>query len=468
MPVPVKVVPPLPTALSNFVDANGRPTVEFFNFLRQLRGWADSLPFTLILTPELFGAKGDLLPDYSNIATATNNTSAFTRLGAYITSVGGGVHVYCSPLAIYKIWPSGTAASTLCTISGAKAVAIHGNGAKLYTDASASDLGGNLQVFRVLNTIGFQASDLTYEQSYTALDPGNGAVFYYLQGATEHVKAFGNQTGGVGFMTCGRVQPLSAAQPRVRDIEFECNITNVYYGLTCSFTGDQVTGKIRSTNGGRAAIIDNARQIDLMIESNHGGPFDDISIAAYGSSVFQSFETQTSQIRIVYKNPNRVASTSGNSICRLAFAQLDATPHPAYMRNIDLRFEVETGSAAQAPLVMMTKSTLAGADTTTRGHRMHNVTIGGYLTGQTSNSVFEWFTGNFNAVGNMAGEDVRNIVVRDLVLDGCNKPLNINADGFDSLILENVNAVGCTITITNAAAGVLKTVGFGASNTLSW
>lgn len=468
----------IPHPLAFLVQPDGRPTPEWYNALRSVITSVNEAeedepvipPTTPWVTPEMFGAVGDLLPNYSNISTATDNTSAFNDLAAYINSAGGGIQVFFSPGAIYKIWPNGTAASALCTISGVNGVTLHGNGAKFYTNASAADLGSNTQVFLVLNTLGFQASDLTYEQSYTTLDPSSGAVFFYLQGATEGVRILNcRQTGGIGFITCNLVGGVASGLARVRDVVFSGSINNVYYGLTCGLSGDQVRGHLRTRNGGRAAIVYNVSEVDLVIESNHGGPFDDIEIVAYGHPSLQVFETTTSDISIQYITKYRypgAAITSNGSVCRMAFAQLDATPTAAYMRNIKVSVDVTVAADVHAPIFKLTKSSLSGVDPVARGHRLDNVVLSGYVSGQMTNNLIE--IGTVASTSNMAGEAVRNFVIRDLVADGCTTDINIDASSFTSLILENISAANCDINITNDGAGVLKKVGFGLSDTLTW
>lgn len=418
------------------------------------------------ISPECFGAKGDLLANFSNISTATDNTQPFKDLTAYINAVGGGVEVNFRK-AYYKIWPNGAAPTTIFNLFGVRSVTINGNGAMLYTNVDRSGF-VNIQVFLIQNTIGFESNDFGYTQTDTDLsDPSHGASFYFLQGATEGVRIRNAiQNGGAQFIACNRLGAIVDGQARVRDVEFSARITNVYYGITCSMSGDHVRGYLRSTNGGRSAILYNCKQIDLHIESNHGGPFDDVEIVAYGHPALSIYDRHTSDIRVRYYSSYRQPGTTapGGSVCRIAFGQLTSTPTPAFIRNIDINFEVTPGPDALSPIVNMTKTTLTDVDTAARGHQLSNVKIGGYVYGALANPAMQLFT----VSGNMTGDSVRNIIIRDLVMEDCNQDININAAGFTSLILENIVAPNCGINVSNAAAGVVKQVGFGKSTNLNW
>ncbi len=133
---------------------------------------------------------------------------------------------------------------------------------------------------------------------------------------------------------------------------------------------------------------------------------------------------------------------------------------PAAIRDIDIELDVADGTGNQQPAAVLTYKfdSSGNADTAARGYSLENVEIGGklkdYNYGINALDLFNNTGGFAGSAGIWAGDTVRNIILRDLVVNGTSSAVLINATNVSNyLVLENIHSdTGVPWTLTGAGA----------------
>ena len=236
---------------------------------------------------------------------------------------------------------------------------------------------------------------------------------------------------------------------RVRNI----NIDNVYllscrYGFLYLFSGDNVSVKnVKAYNSARTYYIACVDNHDVQIYSEPAHTFSDILISCQTDSAYTRKENTISNIKLDYTSPNRYTGytlplqNTYDALCTIQANIVSATTSPAYINNLDLKFNVGA-SAESASVCNIGKYYYDGSDSvpddtgTTRNHQIENITISGKVkdwANATNASVIPFrVLGNWNSM-DWSGDTVTNIKFKDLVTE--NDPTTVmllNDDGASS------------------------------------
>ena len=206
--------------------------------------------------------------------------------------------------------------------------------------------------------------------------------------------------------------------------------------LTVSSTANMTTGQVRYFNGlSGFTAINNTIQTITKIDSTH------IDLTAVNYSA---------------------GYTSGGYV-RV----------PAAIRNVEVVYDVsqDVGTSRQPPMMLTYKQDSAGATDTTAGsgYEIENVILSGtYRHADNSIPALDLFnnTGGSYSLGSWTGETIRNIVLRDLKIDGSAATVSIDATNISGnaagtaggLVFENVYSPS-TVTWTVTKSERMRRVG---------
>lgn len=138
---------------------------------------------------------------------------------------------------------------------------------------------------------------------------------------------------------------------------------------------------------------------------------------------------------------------------------------PAMIKNVDVTFDVDDAGNGQPNALTTYKfNSDASADTTTDNYRIENIgihgTIKNYNYGLAAIDLFNNDATNpgggvtVGAIGTWSGETLRNIRLRDLVINGTNSSVLVNATNISTnLQLENIYSTPTTVPWTLTGAG---------------
>lgn len=391
-----------------------------------------------VLTPKMFNAIGD---------GVANDTQAIADFAAEI-QWRGGARVELGDGKTYKVWSGAVPAtqSALISLVGLKRLRMNFNGSKLVNPINFT--ANNIILYWMLmrDCVDVEIDSAMFDQSaYHVTDSTRGTHGIYLQDYCRDIKIENLvMTGGVTGLSVSRSGSFNRAF-RARDIEFTGDLTNVYYGLNTQKNGDQVEARYRTRSAGRSYFAYNVRQHEVTLDSTNAGPFDDVLLKVYALSTESNDENTLSDIELNYSNLSRPVSNPGTgSLIRLGIDQETASSAAGFIRNIKLNVEINQGVPGQPVVLATTKATSTGAsDTTARGHYIQNVEIGGVVYGYSlGTAAMELFTNNgLNSLGDFSGDNVSNIIFRDLEIYGTSTSININSACVDrALVFENTFA----------------------------
>lgn len=249
------------------------------------------------ITPEMFGAFGD----------GEDCTAAFTSMASFINGLGGGVVINHKPGAVYQIWPAaGGAPALLMSLTDVHGVEWYWNGSRLETDYDF--LGETATQFVIIiqhcSSINIYQPEYV-ESAWSALHLSYGGTFFYIvdTGASwsNNINFFNiKQNGGrIGLV----VDTSSAAGGYAHNINvFNATLTNVYYGIQFSASGDncKLYG-IKGSNNGRLYVAYNVsgHEVDLQCD---GTAVDAVVINCVCEPTASDDKRQTSDIKVRYRS----------------------------------------------------------------------------------------------------------------------------------------------------------------------
>lgn len=398
------------------------------------------------LSPEDFGAVGD---------GVTDDRLAFEALATELRALGGGSVKFGAgkQYAVYTSTPS-AGAYNLMDITGVDGCTIDFNGATIISPANFVTGTVSLRIFLIKNTRNVRIFGLSTEQTVaTSASYSYGMIAFYV-GDTNSNLMFVNcrMSYGRSLFESWRTSELAIADRTHGVIIHNAVVSNLGYGVNGQGNGDHVFVRgLFCTNVGRSVFPWNVRGWDVDVESIPGAfTAQDVLVKSYTRDT-ESADSITENIRIAYRSPSQ--SDAPDAYAALAIQQNSATSAPGELRNIRLTLDVTaTATGTEAPLIKVMKQTSAGAnDTTTRGHVVENVSIGGLWSNFTNNvDLIQW-----GAEGTWAGETIRNIEVADVVSTGSGSgAVEIDATAFSSVRFRAVRS-DHNLTLTNYGSTVV-------------
>jgi hypothetical protein len=294
---------------------------------------------------------------------------------------------------------------------------------------------------------------LIFQSGYTSLDPNHGVDWIIArQGA--HGIVLNNLTctyGQICFATKGEMVGQGSDANRVRNIT-ATNIVcmTVYYCLNFQSAGDDFYARgIIGRNCGRTYFPWNVRNHDVWVDSQHGGPFDDVLLKVYTK---QGLYSGLENIKLNYRTDGRYPG-SGNqhvnqALIAMDFELDDANNLPGIMQNIDITLNVEgsTVDPIQSIFIVRKMDIDGNPDTIGRGHQLYAVTIRGMARSlqHLSADAFRLFTWSTN---NWTGDFVSSMTLDNLSINGATTAVNINGQGLSAsgATLRNIESDGLLI-----------------------
>jgi hypothetical protein len=373
----------------------------------------------------------------------TDDLPGLKKSVAAIVLQGGGVLSF-APGKTYFLDTDLYMGTACLDFSGCKGLVIEGNGATLRTSSGAAVA----RLIYLANTHGVIIRNLNLKSGYEVLTGTAGPVWVNLTlGSTgtiiENCKfKFGSggiQVYGIGDST--RVSGVDA---------INCEFTSTYYPQNFQGNGDNYFARgIVTRNCGRSYFAWNVRGHDAWMDSQQGGPFTDVllKVYAYSNGEYSKLE----DIKLNYFSAGRFLGSGEQSseegMIAIDLQQQQAATATAEVANIEIRFNGKCAAPdANANVFLIRKYTHLGAeDTTTRNYVIRNVKIGGRIINaenltQDGVRLFSAYNGT-----SWAGENLAQIVVRDLNINGSNVTQNhlaINAQANtgigQSIIVDNV------------------------------
>ncbi|BBB99407.1 gp53-like domain-containing protein [Bradyrhizobium elkanii] len=391
-----------------------------------------------VLTPKMFGAVGNGIAD---------DTAALAALAAEIQWRGTG-RVEFEDNKNYLVWTSvPSAGSSIMSFNAVKKLAMNFNGSKISIPINFAS-----NAIVVYGIIGTDCENISIynpqivQTAYTTLDSAKGTQGIYLVNACRGIEVhdFLMPSGGVSGFSAVRNNANKG-----RDMFMSGEFTNVYYPASFQRSGDQAELRYKAINSGRSYFPYNVRQHQVTLYSQNGGTFDDCLLKVYANNAESNENNTLSDIDLHYINPGRTVVAGTGSIVRLAFDQWSATPAAGFIRNIKIRFDVDTGSQFHPPLIATGKYLSNSSFDTgvARGHIMSNIEFSGFVNLGTQNTTgMELFT---TATGYSGGdfslETVENITFRNFSQYGASATMNMLANCVTrNLRYENAFMAGTT------------------------
>lgn len=390
---------------------------------------------------------------------ATDDTVGWANLQAAINATGGGVIVLMPSGKTSMIWSdaSGAPSASLLSITVPN-VTMFWNGSGLTTDQAHFNSANLNALFFLSNVSGFESHDFRYTQTGTtglqSVSTTGGAAFY-LNGSTSNVRLYGTVLNNARSFVEIASPVWQTQSPRAQQITIiNASLNSVYYGINGQGNGDLLFARgVNCNNVGRCVFPWNVSKWDVDVTSNAGGPFNDVLIKTYADPAASTQGNTTSDIKVGYRNIGRQNVTASQSLVALEFQQNTGTPTPGAMRNITLDLDVDRTVNGQPVGVTTYKFNSAGTiDNTPRGYVMENVRIGGafnnYNDGNAAIDLFNTTNGSFS------GETCRNIILRDLIVQGSSTSTTVNGNcTTNNLVLENI--------VSNQASNITNVGGSG-------
>lgn len=360
-----------------------------------------------------FGAIGDGVAD---------DTTAFINAATALRTAGGG-RLVLGTNKTYKVLPTGgSTGAKLIDLQNCKGVVIEGQGSKVLTGnvtlvQSCIDLNATTDVL---------IRNLRFESGNAVLDATNGIEWIKAHQGAKRIllENLDFKYGRIGLTAVGAVNGGGSDTDRARDIiAINCDFDTTYYPLNFQGAGDNFFARgIRTRNAGRSYFPYNVRNHDVVLESEHGGPFSDVLLKVYSDTRWYS---RLENIKLVYHSVGRTAG-SGNQNADEAHVALDfqvfdaATAAPGAMENLDITIDISAQAApnqSRSIFIVRKYDPAGAADATARGHLLTSTKVRGTGRG-LPNLLGDWFRVCTRAGENWTGDVVNGIELGFSALDG--------------------------------------------------
>ena len=372
----------------------------------------------------------------------TDMTAAIQAVASVINAKGSGEIVFSGE--DYSAWTS--ASTTLLALSATNGVTIRGNGSRIISRLTN---GAYSWLIQLTGCSGTTIEDLRMVGGNTTLTASTGETFVrLLTGTTDTVIKNCKASNGWAFVAAG----TGSAVPSTRSSGVEIingYAEGVYYGIATSGDGDDLRATLRTVNCGRSYIAWNVKDHDVRIHSAHGGPFDDVLLKVYCSTLFAT--NRLENIKLNYESQARYASGSNQGADQAAISfdvqQFAATNQTVgFLSNIDITFDV-AGAASPTHRRVLTIRRFnhdGSVDTSNRGHAFINWRITGRVaSGQHfTEDILTLFQTTY---GTWTSDFVFNFALENVYIDGvgaAGNGLRINCQpfsgSFSALRLSNV------------------------------
>ena len=278
------------------------------------------------------------------------------------------------------------------------------------------------------------------------------------------------RTSGYGATTANGLDSGDRYSTRVHTVHFEnVEMVDCKYGLHCNNSGDNLTGKITSRNLVRTHYIQNAKNHDLIFDSQYGRDKSDILITNQIDDNYPQAENVIDNIKINYITDGKTvgAGTSGlyEGFVNFTFIQInDLSTIPGTISNIDINLEVNnTPVDVVTNIVSLSKyysvaGTIVSDPTANSEHRFKNISISGFVAGgaNCTQSILALPQPVFNAVTtDWSACHFANINVSNFICNGDPGEYGIYIDEesavtTDTPLFNSENVIlGGTLTIAN-------------------
>jgi hypothetical protein len=423
------------------------------------------------ITPEQFGAIGD--GSMSGSWSGTDNTQAFKNLAAYLNVKKSVKEVKFGANKVYLVWPNAPANQELLfELVSTDGLTFDFNGSDIIAKGALPG-GQQSYVFYLRSCLGttFKGASLYHKAFIDLANPvfDRGIVWFTLEdnciGTTFHDL---NIVGG----RIGMQSTRTTTSNRCRNVKvFGAYFNKVFYGINFQKTGDDLfVRNFIDENGGRAYFCYNVFRHDVQIKLiSYGNIVPDIPLSvvldpAETNAILNTLSDINLDVTVVAAGQTLVG---GAAFLDLAIANSDSG-QIATIRNIKVKLTIDvpslTISGGRILQTAKTKTDLT-ADNVARGHNIENIDISGCIHANGNDCVgIELFKDS-----NWSGENVRNIKIHDMWMDGFVEEAVIidcacltKSGLHGTLILENLGFVGQTvasprgyITLTNSAPGAV-------------
>lgn len=407
------------------------------------------------IVPGMVGAVGDGVAD---------DTAEVAATCAYIVErTTGNIHMGLNK--VYLVWPTATTVSggeRICDLSNTTGVTVDFGNSRWTTNNTFPSQAG--EAYALIANPGIALSVHNFRLTHVGvLNAGNctptasglsfncGFIGVYFGAASDRLLVTNmSQVGGKAAV----LAPTASLTVPVSNVNIlGLNTDTVYYGINTIFASNVFARGVKTHNVGRSLVATSSHNMDLEIWSNGGGPFDDMEINVSTNHLASALYNSMSNIRVAYRNAARSNATASASLTRITLAQGTGTTTPATAKNIKLWYEVDNDANGQPPAVVVTK----GGEATVRNYVIDGIEVGGRFSNYNSGVAA---INMFNSAGDgWAGETVRNIVLRDIVVTGTSSSVTIGAAGItQNLVLENIVSnvnwtisapPACTLRTTN-------------------
>lgn len=370
-------------------------------------------------------------------ATAATNTSALALIATAVNALGGATLIF--PPGTYQV--NGRVDSgSLCAFSSLTGLTILGGGAVIADQvAYAGTQIGNLFSFASCNNIFAAGLKITSENEGVNL---RGITGFAFSGTCNDFTLEWEQTGGFAGCTMVRLfaDPVTS---RCANYKIRANLTNVHYGVTGQFSGDNGQVQLNTSGGFRDFFFYGAAHINIDINCKN----------PLGTSLIASFQgLGCSDISLNYHDRE---STTHIDLARVQLAWSDQTA--AIHRDIRFHFDIaNVAGSGGTPFFSFDKVNNAGAaDAVGRGHQLLGFEISGNSdTIAGCNHVGVSDASAFVLTG--TPDVVKNVKVKDFICTGAtvDDDWSFLAGALsDTMQFDHVNVGARTLIVGNGANG---------------
>ena len=368
-----------------------------------------------------YGAVGD---------GVTDDTSAFRAALAVIAAAGTG-YLVLSPGKTYKLSTASTY-PVMATLTSCNGVGIIGNGSTI----NVGNYTGTGILFSFKSCTNVRVTDLTFTSTYSTLIGSAGVSWIEVRTSGSNF-TFTNLTfnyGAHGIVVRGKFYYTADADTRITNLLYNnIKFSGTYYGMLFQGNGDNVMARgIVGSNTGRLYFPINVQGHDVVLQGSQGGPFADVLMKIYGSTLFYS---KLENMRVSYTSQGRYPGSgnedSGDNVVMMEAGLNDAVAWvPDEFRNIDITINIKHSATDkdQGAFSIRKFDASNAADTTPRGHIFQNIRL--RVTAQDVTNVlnqeliiFAW------SADDWTGDFINGFYIEDTTLRNCGAILALFMDG---------------------------------------